>query len=492
MPLKMRFNNPGSLLSSAASLGSKIVASLFFSVFLGMGLFFIVLMIREVLFRDGRLFELLFLLIPLVFVGIGAVGLYCIWVKKPTDLTRKPKTADYIKGRRTSRAARVFGGLFLVIGLVVSYFMLVRPLTSVARANRWVETPCRILSARVEEHDSDDGNTYSIEIEYEYTVDGVVYHGDRYNFFGGSSSGREGKQAVVNRYRAMERPVCYINPQDPSESVLVRRLTWEYAFGLIPLVFVVVGAGILLASFRRRSTTGPDWLPASQLTGTAQPFGEWQEPGSSLPAGASLTLKPESTPLKKLLTSLIFCLFWNGIVSIFLTVVVNSFRSGRPQWFLTLFLIPFVLIGVVTVGVVLYQFLAFFNPRYTLMLEPARLVPGSAGQLRWQTGGLSGRIRKLTVQLVGIEKATYRQGTKTRTDQNTFYSLDLLTTESPMDILSGKIDFAIPEPTMHSFDAQNNKIIWSIRLHGDIARWPDIDQNHPFTVYPHTLSQVQS
>lgn len=492
MPLKIKAKNSGSSLGPNASVGSKLFASLFFAFFFGMGLFFAVMLVREVVLKKAGLAMLLFLLIPLVFVFIGGAGLYGAWFGKEKDKNRSPKTASYIRGKQTKNVGRIVGWLFLIIGGLVSYFMLVRPLTSVARARSWVETPCRILSARIETHDSDDGNTYSIEIEYEYTVDGAVYRGDRYNFLGGSSSGRKGKQAVVNRYREMESPVCYVNPHDPSESVLVRRLLPEYAFGLIPLVFVVVGAGILLASFRRRSTAGPDWLPALQATGTAQSFGEWPVSGSSQPIGSSVMLKPESTPFKKLLIALVFCLFWNGIVSVFLAQVVDGFSSGRPHWFLTIFLVPFVLVGLVSVGVVFYQFLALFNPRYTLTLEPARLVPGSVGRLRWQTDGLAGRIQTLTVQLVGTETATYRQGTDTKTDKHVFCSLDLLTTDSTMDIMAGQVDFAIPDPTMHSFNAQNNKIIWSFRLRGDIAHWPDVDQNHPFTVYPHTLSEVQS
>ena len=37
---------------------------------------------------------------------------------------------------------------------------------------------------------------------------------------------------------------------------------------------------------------------------------------------------------------------------------------------------------------------------------------------------------------------------------------------------------------MHSFEADSNKIIWEIKVEGEIARWPDVSQNFPITVDP--------
>ena len=35
---------------------------------------------------------------------------------------------------------------------------------------------------------------------------------------------------------------------------------------------------------------------------------------------------------------------------------------------------------------------------------------------------------------------------------------------------------------MHTFTANNNKIIWTIKMKGDINRWPDIDESFDITV----------
>ena len=46
------------------------------------------------------------------------------------------------------------------------------------------------------------------------------------------------------------------------------------------------------------------------------------------------------------LGSLGICLFWNGIVSVFIVKTTTDWRGGGGNWFETLFLIPFVLIGL--------------------------------------------------------------------------------------------------------------------------------------------------
>jgi hypothetical protein len=41
---------------------------------------------------------------------------------------------------------------------------------------------------------------------------------------------------------------------------------------------------------------------------------------------------------------------------------------------------------------------------------------------------------------------------------------------------------------MHSFEASNNKIVWAVKLHGEIAKWPDVDFEFPITVLPASAS----
>jgi hypothetical protein len=88
------------------------------------------------------------------------------------------------------------------------------------------------------------------------------------------------------------------------------------------------------------------------------------------------------------------------------------------------------------------------------------------------------------VTLRGVEEATYRRGTDTCTDKNTFYETELCKTTDATEIASGQVGVVLPEETMHSFEADNNKIIWTLDFQGDILHWPDVKESFRIAVVP--------
>ena len=89
-------------------------------------------------------------------------------------------------------------------------------------ARSWHETQCAIVSSRVATHSGDDGNTYSVEITYDYEYDWQEYRGDRYDFSLGSSSGYERKARIVDAHPPGGEVTCYVDPDDPTRSVIDR------------------------------------------------------------------------------------------------------------------------------------------------------------------------------------------------------------------------------------------------------------------------------
>ena len=47
---------------------------------------------------------------------------------------------------------------------------------------------------------------------------------------------------------------------------------------------------------------------------------------------------------------------------------------------------------------------------------------------------------------------------------------------------NGSAELTVPTGTMHSFDATSNKIAWTLKIAGDIPKWPDIDDDYDFYV----------
>ncbi|MBI3854419.1 MAG: DUF3592 domain-containing protein [Planctomycetes bacterium] len=374
------------------------------------------------------------------------------------------------KGRQGKKALGCFGGVFILFGLGFSAVFL-WPVVRIIEAQNWRETPCTILDSGVQSHGGGKGGpTYSIEVRYEYLVDDQRHVSTRYKFMTGSSSGYEGKAEVVRRLRPGTQTVCYVDKRNPSEAVIERGFTADLLFGLIPLLFVGIGAAVLFGAFVYKGKPKP-------TAGSADP----QPPTAG---GRPATLKASASPAGRLGCALVFALFWNGLVSLFVGSTITDWSRGKGDGCATAFLIPFVLVGAGLIVLSIYFFLALFNPRPLIRVSSAAAALGDTVEIEWETTGNVDRIKVFTITLQGREEATYRRGTSTRTDKATFLTLTLVSLTRGRDARRGKAKVQIPPDTMHSFKSANNRFLWSFHVTGDIPRWPDIKEEFAFEVLP--------
>ena len=435
---------------------------------------------QAVLRRDSLLIGLVFFF-PLIFVLIGAGGIYFTWRRQPPEkATPIAPVGAAARQRGLGRfGMAAFFGIFAAVGGAMFYFLGIRPIAGTLAAESWVETPCKVLRAEVRDHDSDDGTTYSVYILYEYEFAGQTHKSDCYDFIGGSSSGYKGKARVVETYRSAERPVCYVNPRDPSEAVLKRGFHAKLLLALFPLPFLLIGVGGVVHVLRGKRPS-----PAGAMAGI-EALGQIRPIGLIGPADTGRQLlAPAHSPKAKFVVMLLIALLWNGIVSGFIIGSIGEFRRGDVSWFSVLFMLPFLAVGVGLAGAAVYQFLALFNPRPTIELSTGAIPLGGAAEMRWSFSGQTSRIMELAVTLRGIEEARYRRGTDTHTDRNTFYEMELYRTSDPYEIATGQVGFAMPQDTMHSFEATNNKILWELEIHGSIKGWPDVKESFKINVAP--------
>ncbi len=406
--------------------------------------------------RQGTPWIALFGFIPLIFVLIGAGGIYGTW--RPERLRKSPVS----RTPRRGFSPRLFGGLFLLIGLALLFAWVIPGTLKALDSSRWIQTPCKIVSSRVGTNASSDGDTHFVDILYRYTFEGREYTSDRYNIVGGSSSGRAGKADIVKKYPRGSQAVCYVNPARPREAVLRPGITPMALLGLIPLAFVAVGIAVLAWSRR----VSPGEAAEAALAGR--------------PAAPGRT----AGPLAKFLGFLAAALFWNGIVSVFVWQAVLGFQRGRPDWLLTLFMVPFVLIGLGLIGAVFYAALALANPRCRFTVNPPAAFPGGEFEVSWTFHGAVHRIRRLRIFLEGTEEATYSRGTSSTTDRKTFARITLADLSTTLEIAQGSARTRLPAGTMPSFASDHNRIVWSVKVHGEIPRWPDVGEEQEFLVHP--------
>ncbi len=423
----------------------------------------------------GSLWIGLFVLIPIIFIVIGGGIVYGAWFssdKAPKTYSLSEKASKKKSGKRFLTGFFLF---FFLAGAGVGYFLIFPAVMEYVDSDNWIETACTIQSSRVQHHDGSESTTYSVDIVYEYVFNGQAFRSSRYKFIGGSSSGYEGKAAVVRQYQPGKSAVCYVNPENPSEAVLNRQFGAEAFLALIPILFMIVGAAGTVHSLRKSQKTSGFTNLAGKTIGTDTRQHSPFEP---------TVLKPKTSRTGKIFGSIAVSLFWNGIVSVFVYQAWQGWHAGHPDYFLTIFMIPFVTVGLVMIGSIFYFALAAFNPRPVIILLKETIRLGDRVPIRWAIDGNVYKIQNFKLTLTGEESATYRRGTNTHTDRKTFYEQNIVNDHNPESMRKGEAIFQIPAESMHSFKSDNNAVIWKITLLCDIPRWPDAKDDFEINVQP--------
>ncbi len=371
--------------------------------------------------------------------------------------------------------------------------------------NQFVPHTCTVLDARVGQIQREGRPFYRPEIQVKYAIEGETYVAWTYDVHSvrgnGYSADRSDAEAVLNRYQAGREYRCWYDPTDRTTAVLVRGLQWwVWLTFAVPASLVMIGGGGLAYSVfswgksderRCALVRKAASLAAFEPTDGGQDY-------PNVPSIAEVVDSPGTTlryrlpmavsPLWALGAALAACLFWNGIVAVFVAFEVSSHLSGNPNWFLTLLLVPFVLVGVALVLFFFRQLLVTTGIGPTIIeVSDHPLYPG--GQYRLflsQTGRL--RFNALEMTLVCEEEATFRHGTDTRTETRRVFERSLFRREGfevhrgfPYESLC---TLDIPLDAMHSFKSQHNEVNWKVIVRGNVARWPDYERSFPIIVYP--------
>jgi hypothetical protein len=411
--------------------------------------------------------------------------------------------ASPLKPAKSSRAglgcAIPFGLLFATVGLAAFWFISLNPLLSAVKSAGWVETPCEILSSELERHSDSDGSTYRVAVRYRYewppaslpVEDGGArahdaanslaraYESDRYDFSTGSTN--IGVKRMHDAIRALppgHRTVCHVDPANPESAVLSRAIPRSAWFGAITLLFPAFGILFIVLAWkgsRESKAAARSPLAASSARSIAAP-----DPSDPIPAGEIL-LKPAAGRIGTFIGLTFFALFWNGIVSVFVAVAFKEFGRGFVGWFLPLFLIPFVLVGLAVLCAAFQAFSRLFAPSVELRLAPAQLRLGARAPFTWRLGGRG--VRKLTIRLVAREEATYQQGTSTTTDKADCHRAVVFESSDVLGLAEGRAEIALPaEAAAPAFSAKNNKLLWELTFDGEIPWRADVDDRFILSV----------
>ncbi len=272
-----------------------------------------------------------------------------------------------------------------------------------------------------------------------------------------------------------------------------------YGFWLVVIVlgsFILLGGGGLLysvlqigASAERRSALAKRAANIellSEATGGRRAY-------PSIPGDTNLTNSPgihlafrlpvSHTTAWQLLAATLFCIVWNGITAVLITVTIRS-----PQWFLFAVMIPFLAISTWSVYFFVQQILISTGIGPTnLEINRHPLIPGETYDIHLtQSGHLHFDSLQLKIQCV--EECSFQQGTDIRADVEVVYEDSLLVAEDfevdPSQPFETECQLSIPDIAMHSFQATHNAVHWNLVVEGTAKRWPTFERTFPLIVFP--------
>ncbi len=393
--------------------------------------------------------------------------------------------------------------LFLAVGTVGFYLLLTGLILPEWKANRrFVRIECVALEKRVEEQQRDDSTEYRPAIRIRYEVDDQQIETWAYDINRVYSSDRASAEAATDPFQVGERYYCWYDPENPETVVVVRGYSWwMWLLLVLPASFFIIGSVGLAWVLLQSGTSAERRAAIAQKASQLDLFEDAAQRGADYPAiprADDVTASPgirlayrlpiDASPGWNLFGTLLACLFWNGIVVTGWFSVAADWRAGGGSWFLTLFLVPFTLVGLGLVYYFVRQLLiiqGIGSTRIEISAHP--LYPGSLYEVFLSQEGRQ-KMNSLEMLFTCREQATYRQGTDTRTATECVYEESVYRRETfevqPGIPFEDRCQIHVPADAMHSFKSDHNEVSWSLMVRGDVVGWPDYERRFPIVVYP--------
>lgn len=242
--------------------------------------------------------------------------------------------------------ALLFSALFAVVfglgGYHVGLKPLVHSLQTALQVRGWHPVQAEVLSVQLKTHRGSEGPTYEAQTRYRYQVAGKDYESTRVGLDALSNSDniddwhRQWVGRLQTAQAAGQRITVWVNPDDPSQSLIDRSVRWSLQIFRLPFALVFTGVGLVAAWFFLRTLLGlfkpadsaseergSDFAQAHGFEGVSQSKG-----GVSGGSSGAIWL---------------FTIFWCGIA--FPMAALFWTTSGTP-WFAKAFISIFVVVGL--------------------------------------------------------------------------------------------------------------------------------------------------
>jgi hypothetical protein len=140
--------------------------------------------------------------------------------------------------------------IFVFIGIALIFYAL-KARQNLQTSQKWARTPAEILKLDYLEDLDDDGHgVRSVNILYQYNVQGKNYQNSKISFGYIGTDAPEYHQRIYNILKTKNIINIYYDPRNPQNSTISRSLGIGPSI-MIPmgLIFIVVGCGMMIAYY---------------------------------------------------------------------------------------------------------------------------------------------------------------------------------------------------------------------------------------------------
>lgn len=331
--------------------------------------------------------------VALVFVGVFLV--FGLAMQFAPSRRRRDESGDDASGRTEapSRIPLFVGILFTAVGAVVAAFsasLVVRTI----EARSWTPVEATVLRSEVVRGTAHTKHgtraTFRPYVAYAYEVGGSRFEDDRYGLGKVSTSDPGTAHRAVAKHPAGSRATVWVDPDDPSRSVLSDPRgpipAAQYVFVAFPLVFLGIGLAALFCSLRDRRLAGAPPSPGPPVL--------------------------RNDRRGQFARGIVFAALWNGFVALVFLLVRSS--GGRADPVLLVFLGLFGLVGLALLVAALRAGARLFAPRMELTCGRGCLLRGGEGLVSYRLlGGGPGDVVGARIELVSQRFETVREGKNT-------------------------------------------------------------------------------
>lgn len=267
----------------------------------------------------------------------------------------------------------IMGSIFL-LSSVFSISNFSKFVTGPLHASSWTPHQGKVLTSHLDHrNDSDGGTVYRAKGEFEYVWKGQIYTSDKLDFSVGYDSHKAYHKGIVSQLRHAKSNKnylrIYVNPKNPNEAVMLRRIRWGMVVFAIPFVTLFPLIGIFLIG-------GTLWSYRVNKVENKLKDENPLEPWKSRRLWQGGIVKSEA---KEYFWSLLgVAVFWNLISWPVTAIMTNTGWSGslKSDWRYLLFIFP-----IIGIGLIYWAFKAFRQWQYfgstTLTLKT---FPGRQGE----------------------------------------------------------------------------------------------------------------